>query len=74
MTSPLTLEAAAQLGGASLLRAAEVAEVLRTSERTLEGWRAKGTGPAFLRIGPRRVAYTVRDVLVFAGAETVAAA
>lgn len=63
----LTLDAAARLGPASLLTAVEAAEVLRIHVRTLEGWRAQNTGPAFVRIGARRVAYRVRDVLAFAG-------
>lgn len=65
--APLTLDNAAQLGALSLLTPQEAAEVLRRTERTLEAWRYRGTGPAFVRIGPRRVAYHVRDVLAFAG-------
>jgi predicted DNA-binding transcriptional regulator AlpA len=64
----LTLAAAAQMGDASLLTATETADVLRVSERTVERWRSTGEGPAFVRVGPRRVAYRVRDVLSFAGA------
>lgn len=62
-----TLESICALGGRSLLRPREVAAVLRTSEKTLERWRSVGEGPAVTRIGPRRVAYRVADVLAFAG-------
>jgi predicted DNA-binding transcriptional regulator AlpA len=30
--------------------------------RTLERWRVTGDGPAFVRIGPRRVGYRLSDV------------
>lgn len=35
------------------LTGAEVAERWRISPRTLEGWRDKGIGPTFVRIGSR---------------------
>jgi len=60
------------MDGATLLSIAETASALRTNERTLMAWRARGTGPAFQRIGPKRIFYRVRDVLAFAG-EAVAA-
>lgn len=65
----LNLGAASQMGGASLLTPPETAETLRISERTLERWRTTGVGPKFVRIGPRRLAYRVSDVLAFAGIE-----
>jgi hypothetical protein len=68
MANPLlTLEDAARLGPASLLTSAETAKALRIRIRTLESWRANNVGPAFVRLGPRRIAYRVRDVLAFAG-------
>lgn len=68
----LTLASVAKMDGASLLNTSETASALRTNEQTLMAWRARGTGPAFQRIGPRRIFYRVRDVLAFAG-EGVAA-
>lgn len=67
-----TLASVAKMDGALLLTAAETAAALRTTERALMEWRARGTGPAFQRIGPKRIFYRVRDVLAFAG-EAVAA-
>lgn len=67
-----TLASVAKADGASLLTSAETASALRVTEQTLLKWRARGTGPAFQRIGPRRIFYRVRDVLAFAG-EAVAA-
>ncbi|RWD79761.1 MAG: DNA-binding protein [Mesorhizobium sp.] len=60
------------MGGASLLTPPEAAETLRVSARTLERWRMTGDGPKFVRIGPRRLAYRVSDVLAFAGMEHAA--
>jgi excisionase family DNA binding protein len=40
-----------------LLKPAEVAERLRVSLKTLEGWRRRGTGPVFVRLGGRDVRY-----------------
>lgn len=40
-----------------LLTVAEVAELLRTSDRTLRRWREEGIGPAFIRIGQRYIRY-----------------
>ena len=39
-----------------LLTEAEVAEMLRVSQRTVRRWRNEGTGPPALRIG-RRIRY-----------------
>ncbi|MER9494167.1 MULTISPECIES: helix-turn-helix domain-containing protein [unclassified Mesorhizobium] len=70
MTSAtINLDAASQMGGASLLTPPEAAETLRVSARTLERWRMTGSGPKFVRIGPRRLAYRVADILAFAGCE-----
>jgi predicted DNA-binding transcriptional regulator AlpA len=62
-----TLSAVAQMGGRSLLTPQEAAAVLRISARTLERWRSVGEGPEVVRIGSRRIAYRVRDVLAFVG-------
>lgn len=39
-----------------LMKAAEMAEVLQVSEKTLTRWRAEGRGPEFLRLGEGRCA------------------
>jgi hypothetical protein len=51
------------LGTRHLLQA-ELAERWRVSPRTVERWRCKGTGPAWLQLNGR-VAYRLIDVLVF---------
>ena len=40
-----------------LLSTPAAAALLGLSPRTLEGWRRTGEGPAFVRLGRRRVAY-----------------
>jgi hypothetical protein len=44
-----------------LLNQTQAAEVLAVNPRTLEGWRFKGGGPRFVRVG-RRVRYRMRDL------------
>lgn len=43
----------------------ELAARWRISPRTLERWRAMRTGPPWLRLGTRRLAYRLEDVLAF---------
>jgi predicted DNA-binding transcriptional regulator AlpA len=45
-----------------LLNTRSTAELIGTSERALERWRVTGEGPAFVRVGPRRVGYRLRDI------------
>lgn len=45
-----------------LLEPEEVAELLGVSVTTLAAWRHQGTGPAFTKIGGKRVAYAAEDV------------
>ena len=45
-----------------LLRPREAADYLGVAGRSLERWRASGDGPAFVRVGPRRVGYRVADL------------
>jgi predicted DNA-binding transcriptional regulator AlpA len=45
-----------------LLTTEQAATKLGLSERTLEAWRSRGEGPPFLRVGPRRVAYSLNDL------------
>jgi excisionase family DNA binding protein len=40
----------------------ELASLLRTSQRTLQGWRIKGQGPAFMKLGSTAVRYRRSDV------------
>lgn len=67
LAGKLTLGAIARLDPETLLRESEAAEVLLLSERTLERWRSRGEGPKAKKIGARRVAYSVRSILEFAG-------
>ena len=53
--------------------AAEPADALRLSPRTLERWRSCGLGPKAIRRGPRLWAYRVADVLAFLETESQAA-
>jgi len=41
-----------------LMRKEEVAARLMVSISTLERWRSKGGGPAYIKMGKRRVAYS----------------
>lgn len=43
----------------------ELAARWRISPRTLERWRALKTGPPWLRLGKRKIAYRLEDVLAF---------
>lgn len=47
--------------GQLFLTTADVAERWRISPRTLEGWRDKGIGPTYCRIGSR-IRYQILDV------------
>ena len=61
----LTLADAIRQGQHALLTPGETARVLRVSARTIERWRSTGEGPKVTRIGPRRIAYRVMDILEF---------
>lgn len=45
-----------------LLTPKEAAAFLKVAEKTLEGWRCKGTGPKFNRLGRRIVRYAQGDL------------
>lgn len=47
-----------------LLLPSEVADLLRLEHKTLEAWRSKGRGPAYVKLG-RDVRYRIADVLRF---------
>lgn len=49
-----------------LLTTREAATLIHISPRTLEGYRLRGGGPPFYRVGPRCVRYDVGDLLAWA--------
>ncbi len=51
--------------GDALLLASEVADCLRVTEKALEHWRRRGTGPQFIRLGRNCVRYRLEDVRAF---------
>ena len=48
---------------AQFLNEKEAAELMRCSYRTLQGWRLSGIGPAYRRMGARRIVYALADIL-----------
>lgn len=48
-----------------LLVAAEVATVLRVTEKALEHWRRRGDGPAFIRLARNCIRYREGDVIEY---------
>lgn len=52
---------ATDLSDDALLTEDEAADVLRMSVRTLQAWRLKETGPAFVRVG-RAIRYSRGDI------------
>ena len=46
-----------------LLGEAEAANFLSLSKRTLQRYRVAGGGPAYLRVGKRRLAYSKTDLI-----------
>ena len=55
-----------------LLTEVQAAEALSLSVRTLQAWRPRGAGPAFVRAG-RAIRYRRRDLLAWMDANTVTA-
>jgi predicted DNA-binding transcriptional regulator AlpA len=51
----------------ALLTPKDAAAFLQLSEKTLEKWRSKGTGPKFRRMGHRTVRYSQDDLLNWPG-------
>lgn len=49
-----------------LLTTREAAKLINLSPRSLEGYRLRGGGPPFYRVGPRCVRYDVGDLLAWA--------
>ena len=56
------------LAGDRLLSEAETAALLGIAQRTLQEWRRKGAGPAFIRLAGRSVRYRQADVLAWVAA------
>jgi Helix-turn-helix domain len=54
----------------ALLGEMQAAKLLNLSSRTLQTWRAKGVGPAFVRAG-RAIRYRYRDLVSWVDANTV---
>jgi hypothetical protein len=48
----------------------EFSERYRLAPRTVQRWRTTGDGPAFMRIGPRRILYRLADCETWASART----
>jgi predicted DNA-binding transcriptional regulator AlpA len=47
------------------LTAAETAALLRVSAITLSRWRIQGYGPRWIKMGPKRVAYAMDDLIAW---------
>lgn len=56
----------------ALLAESQAADLLNLSSRTLQAWRGKGIGPAFVRAG-RAIRYRRRDLVAWIDSNTVAA-
>jgi hypothetical protein len=54
----------------ALLTEAEAADFLRLSVRTLQAWRLRVAGPAFVQVG-RAIRYRRRDLITWIEANTV---
>jgi predicted DNA-binding transcriptional regulator AlpA len=59
------------LSGSALLDVKQAAAALSVAPATLENWRWARRGPAFVRIGLRRVRYRVADLRAWLAARTV---
>ncbi|WP_322868287.1 helix-turn-helix domain-containing protein [Bradyrhizobium ottawaense] len=57
----------------ALIAEVQAADFLRISIRTLQAWRCRGAGPAFVRVG-RAIRYRRRDLLAWIEANTVTSA
>ena len=57
----------------SLLPEVRASELLGLSSRTLQAWRARNEGPAFVRAG-RAIRYRRRDLIAWIEANTVSSA
>jgi len=48
-----------------LVRPVEAARFLSVTRGALDNWRSRGTGPAYVRLGPRCVRYKVGELLAW---------
>ncbi len=48
----------------------EFSERYHLAPRTVQRWRTTGDGPAFVRVGPRRIIYRLSDCEAWASART----
>ena len=55
-----------------LIGETEAAKFLKAAVRTLQGWRVKGNGPAFVRLSPRAIRYTRRGLIAHSESKLVA--
>jgi predicted DNA-binding transcriptional regulator AlpA len=46
----------------AVLNAKATAELLDVTESTLFNWRHTGRGPRYIKAGPRRILYTVKEI------------
>ena len=53
----------------NLMDTVQLAELLRNKVNTVEGWRLKGVGPRFIRVG-RLIRYRLEDVETWLDAQT----
>ncbi len=53
-----------------LTEAEFAARYLNGARRTAQRWRVTGDGPAFVRLGPRRIAYRLADCEAWAASRT----
>lgn len=54
--------------GVQFISEPQAANLIGVTPRTLQTWRYAGIGPAFLRMGPRRIAYRLIDLEAWATA------
>lgn len=50
----------------------EAADLLGIARRTLQRWRSEGDGPAYVRLGQRRIGYTDEGLQSFSSDRTFA--
>jgi predicted DNA-binding transcriptional regulator AlpA len=66
LTVPKTYEGPTSASGLPpFMRPNELAQLLHLKPKTLAEWRARSTGPAFIKTGPRLVLYTAAAVEAF---------
>jgi predicted DNA-binding transcriptional regulator AlpA len=56
--------------GSIYLTEGEFAERYHLGRRTVQRWRVTGDGPAWVRLGPRRVLYRLSDIEAWTAAQT----